>query len=121
MLGGLGIPDPEDLRGLTRTTSGTLATVTAGRFLTANVSMSASVAVAGNSTPTISVSGTNAVPASGTVIARLNVAGLALTTVSDTIETEIIVYAPPENDVTVEFTAGATGTSSASLNGFIFG
>ena len=121
MLGGLGIPDPADLRGNTRTTTGTMITVPAGRYLTANVLLSGSISVAGTSIPTVSVSGTNSVPASGTVLARMNLTGLALTTVTGTAETEILVYAPPENDVTIEFTAGATGTNSASINGFIFG
>jgi hypothetical protein len=83
--------------------------------------MSASVSVAGTSVPVVTVNGTNASPASGTVVGRLNLTGLALTTVNDAIDTEIIVLAPAGNDVTIDFTAGASGTSSATINGYVFG
>lgn len=105
----------------TRTTSGTMVTVTAGRWYSGDVSISASVAVAGNSNPVVAVNGTNAAPASGTVIARLNLTGLALTTVAQTMTIPVIVKAPLENDVTIDFTAGASGTSSATINGYFFG
>lgn len=113
-------PDKEDILAGTRTTSGTLVTVPPGKWYTGNVILSASVAVAGNSAPTISVNGTNATPVNGTVIAQLNVVGLALTTVSDSVSTEILVYADTD-PITIDFTAGATGSSSASINGYIFG
>lgn len=83
--------------------------------------MSATVAVAGASNPVVTVNGTNAAPAAGTVVARLNIAGLALSTVADSNTTSLIMKAPPENDVTLDFTAGANGTSSVTINGFIFG
>jgi hypothetical protein len=121
MLGGFGVIDAADIRSETRNTTGTLVTVPAGKFLTANVVLSASISVAGTSIPTVSTAGVNPTPDAGSVMVRLNLTGLALTTVADSVETEIVVAAPPENDVTVEFTAGASGTSSASLNGFIFG
>lgn len=116
-----GAPNAQEIVGTTRTTTGTLVTVPAGKWLTANVTLSASLTLAGTSTPTISTLGTNAAPASGSVIHRINVVGLALATISDSCSTSIIVLAPDENDVTVEFTAGAAGTSSASISGFIFG
>lgn len=116
-----GFPNASEIMANTRTTSGTLVTIPAGKWFTGNVHISASVAVAGNSSPTVQVSGTNAAPASGTVLARLNLVGLALTTVADSVDTEIILLAPSENTITLEFTAGAAGTSSASVNGFIFG
>jgi len=55
------------------------------------------------------------------VVARLNLNGLALTTVNGAMSIPVIVKAPPENAVTVDFTAGANGTSSATINGIIFG
>lgn len=116
-----GQPNSSEILANTRTATGTLVTIPAGKWFTGNVSISASVAVAGNSTPTVSVSGTNAAPANNTVIARLNLVGLALTTVNDTVETEVICLAPSGNDITLEFTAGANGTSSATVNGYIFG
>lgn len=116
-----GQPNSQEILCATRTTTGTMVTVPAGKWYTGNVSMSASVAVLGNSNPVVTVNGTNASPASGTVIARLDLSGLALTTVNDAIDTEIIVLAPAENSVTIDFTAGANGTSSATINGYIFG
>lgn len=115
-----GAPSSEEFLCSTRTTTGTLVTVPAGKWYTANVILSATVAVAGASNPTITVNGTGAAPASGTVIARINLAGLALSTISDAIETEILVRAPVGNDITIDFTAGANGTSSATINGFVF-
>ena len=121
MLSGWIFSDSGDIRSSTRTTTGTMVTVPAGKFLTANVALSAAISVAGTSIPTVTISGADSVPASGSTLVRLNLTGLALTTVSDTIDTEILVGAPAENDVTIEFTAGASGTNSASLNGYIFG
>jgi len=116
-----GQPNSSEIICNTRTTTGTLITIPAGKWYTGNVSMSATVSVAGASNPTVTTSGTNVAPASGTEIARLNLAGLALSTISDTTETEVIVLSPSGNDVTLEFTAGANGTSSATVNGYIFG
>jgi len=113
-------PSTSEIRCSTRSTTGTLVTIPAGNLYTGEVSISASVAVAGSSTPTVSVSGADAGPADGTVVARLNLNGLALTTVAGSNRTPIIVRAPAGNDVTLEFTAGANGTSSATVNGFIY-
>lgn len=113
-------PDATNVLCGTRTTTGTIVTIPAGKWFTGTMVLSASVAVLGNSNPTISVSGTNASPASGTVIHRINLNGLALTTVANSATIDVIVIAPPENSVTLEFTAGATGTSSATVNGFFF-
>jgi hypothetical protein len=112
-----GLPDAVDVAGLTRTTTGTLITVPAGRAFTGDLVLSASVSVAGTSNPTVSTSGTGAAPVSGTVLSRLNLNGLALTTVADSVAHEVFVVATT-NDITIEFTAGATGTSSASLHGY---
>ncbi len=116
-----GSPDASDIRCSTRTTTGLMVTVPAGRWYTGSLSISATVSAAGASNPVVTVNGTDASPASGTVVGRLNLAGLALSTISDTVDTEIIVLAPSGNDVTIDFTAGANGTSSATLNGFVFG
>lgn len=116
-----GLPNSSEIMAATRTTTGTMITIPAGKWYTGNVSMSATVSVAGASNPVVTVNGTNAAPAAGTVVTRLNLAGLALSTISDTIETEIILLAPAENDITLDFTAGANGTSSATVNGYIFG
>jgi len=120
MLGGFGIVNTADIRGNTRTTTGTLITIPQGKFFTGNVLLSAQLTAAGTSQPRVSVGGTTSVPATGSVLAQINVGGLLAVAVSDSAETEVLVYAG-SSDVTLEFTAGASGTSSASVNGFIFG
>lgn len=112
-------PSPSDILCNTVTTTGTVITVPAGRWYTATMTLSASVSAAGTSTPTITVNGTNAAPASGTVVHRINLTGLALTTVSDSATIDIVVAAPLDNAITLDFTAGATGTSSCTINGFL--
>lgn len=116
-----GAPSSTEIMCGTRTTTGTVITVPAGSWYTGSVMLSASVSVAGNSSPTVTVNGTNAAPAAGTVVARINLVGLALSTVADSCYIDILVKAPDENSVTIDFTAGASGTSSVSINGFIFG
>jgi len=116
-----GSPSAEEVFCATRTTTGTLVTIPAGKWYTADVSISASTSVLGASNPVVTVNGTNAAPASGTVVARLNINGLALTTVNGSMTIPVIVRSPSENDVTIDFTAGASGTSSATINGYIFG
>lgn len=119
----LAAPTPSDIIGVsaTATTTG-IVTVPGGRWLTANIQLSASVSVLGNSNPTVNyvVPGgtTGAAPANGTVLARVNVTGLALTTVNETDTTEILVYGG-DNGCTLNFTAGAAGTSSVTINGFL--
>ena len=113
-----GLPDASDVVGSTRTTSGTLVTVPAGRAFTGDLVVSASVAVAGNSSPTVTVNGTGAAPSSGTTLSRINLNGLALTTVADSVAHEVFVVATTD-PITIDFTAGATGTSSASLHGYL--
>jgi len=116
-----GQPNASEIKCNTVTATGTIITVPAGKWFTGDLTISATVAVAGASNPVVTVNGTDAAPAAGTVIGRLNLAGLALSTVSDAIHTEVIALAPAGNDITIDFTAGANGTSSATLNGFIFG
>lgn len=116
-----GAPSREEMLTNTLSASGTLITVPAGKWYTGNLVLSATVAVAGASNPTVQTAGTNAAPTAGTPLARLNIAGLALSTVSDSVSTEILLLAPDENDITLTFTAGANGVSSASVNGYIFG
>lgn len=115
-----GGPGADQILSGSRTTSGTLLTVPAGNTFTGNLQLTAAVAVAGTSAPTVSVSGTNAAPASGSIVARLNVTGLLASAAADSIDTEIVVKAPPGNEITLEFTAGASGASSATVNGWIF-
>lgn len=114
-----GSPNAQEIISGTRTTSGLMVTVPAGRICTANVSISGSVAVLGTCNPLVTVNGTDAAPVAGSVIARVNLSGLALTTVNGTVQTEIIARAPDGNGITIDFTAGASGTSSATINGYL--
>lgn len=103
-------------------TTASIVTVPGGRWLTANIQLSTSVAVAGTSVPRVTYvvpGGTSgADPANGSVLARLTVTGLALTTVTDSDTTEILVWGG-DNGCTLDFTAGASGTSSVTINGFL--
>lgn len=102
-----------------RSTTGTILTVPAGQQWSGSVLLTASVAVAGTSAPQVTTAGTNVTPASGSIVHRLSVSGLALTTVGDSATLEVVVRAPEENSVTLEFTAGASGTSTVTANGFL--
>ncbi len=113
-------PDKDAILCSTRTTTGTMVTVPPGKWYSGTVVLSASIAVAGTATPTISVSGPNGAPANGTVLLRLNLSGLALTTLADSVSTDILVYADTD-PIDIVFTAAGSGTSSASLNGYHFG
>ncbi len=116
-----GAPSSAEIACGTTAGTGTIITVPAGKWYTGTISMSATVAVAGTSIPTVTVNGTGSAPGAGTVVARLNLSGLALTTISDPITTDVIAKAPAGNSITLDFTAGASGTSSATINGFIYG
>lgn len=115
-----GFPSSSEIICNTVAATGTLITIPAGKSYSGHLTISATVAVAGTSIPTVSTAGTNVAPASGTVIGRINLSGLALTTIASTGSFEIIVRAPDENSVTLTFTAGASGTSSATINGYIY-
>lgn len=103
-------------------TTATMITVPGGRVFTATVQLSASISAVGTSVPTVTWTvpgGTSgAAPATGSTLARLTLTGLNLTTVSDSDSTEILVYGG-DNGCTIGFTAGATGSSSCVINGFL--
>lgn len=115
-----GSPGADQIIGNSLTAAGTLATVPAGNTLTANVTLSAAVAVAGTCAPVVTVQGANAAPAAGTVIARLVVTGLLAAAAADSNTFGVLVKAPPENAVTLVFTPGAAGASSATINGWVY-
>lgn len=102
-----------------RTSTGTILTIPAGRQWCGSIMISASVAVAGAGTPNVTISGTNASPASGSVVHRLSLSGLALTTVAAAATIDLIAFAPDENDVTLEFATGGATSASVVCNGFI--
>ena len=105
----------------TATTTG-IVTVPGTRWLTADVQLSTTVAVAGTSTPTVTYvvpGGTaGAAPANGSTLARVTATGLATAGAGATGYTTILVYGG-DNGCTLNFTAGAAGTSSVTINGFL--
>lgn len=105
----------------TATTAG-IVTIPGGRWFTADIQLSAAVAVAGSSSPvvTFQVTGgtTGAAPADNSVLARINVTGLLASASSASSVTEILVYGG-DNGCTLDFTAGAAGTSSVTINGIL--
>jgi hypothetical protein len=111
--------DAEFILSGSRTTTGTILTVPAGMQWNGSVCLTASVAALGTGAPTVTTAGTDVAPAAGTVVHRLSVSGLALTTAGDSATQEVIVRAPEGNAVTLEFTAGATGTSTVTANGYL--
>lgn len=115
-----GSPAQSQIIGGSRTTSGTLATVPAGHTLTANIGLNASVAVLGTANLTITVNGTNAAPAAGSVISRLVVSGLLASASTGVEDFEILVKAPPENSITLDFAISGAGSGSATINGWVF-
>lgn len=115
-----GSPSQDQIVGKSLTANGTLVTVPAGMTLTADLALNASVAVAGSANLTVTVNGTNAAPASGTVVGRLTVAGLLASASSAAQSHEILVKAPPGNSVTLDFAISGAGTGNAMLNGWYF-
>jgi hypothetical protein len=98
-----------------RTTTGTLITVPAGRVFMGSCEVSCSIAVAGNSQPTISVSGSGVSP-SGELL-RVEANGIALSTVTNSSQLGLVYIHGGDGGATVTFTAGASGLSSGSITG----
>lgn len=115
-----GSPSSSQIIGNSLTASGLLATVPAGMTLTANIGLSAAVAVLGTMNASVAVAGTGAAPVAGTVVARVTVSGLLAAAAAVAEDFEIIVKAPPGNDVTLQFTATGAGSANACINGWHF-
>ena len=117
-------PHASDIINASSTSTSTgIVTVPGGRWFTADIQLSASVAALGATcTPVVTYhvpAGTSgAGPANGSVLARISVTGLLATSNSDSNMTEILVYGG-DNGCTLDFTAGAAGTSSVVINGFL--
>lgn len=111
--------DSNDIACNSLVSSGTLLTVPAGKQWSGTICLTATITLAGTCAPTVQTAGTGAAPSAGTVIARLNVTGLALTTANDSMTIDAVVRAPEGNDVTITYTQGASGTSTATANGII--
>jgi hypothetical protein len=105
----------------TATTAG-IVTVPGGRWLTANVQLSASHTVAGTAIPRVTYvvpGGTSgAAPANGSTLACLSITSLTLTTICDSDTTEILVWGG-DNGCTLDFNTGGASSASVTVNGFL--
>lgn len=101
-------PIAADIMQGSRTTTGTLFTVPAGRVWRGSISLASSISVAGNAS--CSVSG-------AAVIHQLPLVGLALVAVSSANTLDNVYIHGGGSGQAVTFTAGASGNSSASAAG----
>lgn len=111
------MPSPGDIRIATRTTSGTLVTVPAGRVFCYDLNATNTITVAGNATVTVTVNGAAGEPSNGTVILQCICQGLALTASTNTAYITGVIRAGA-NDLTIDVTVGA-GASSTTIAGYL--
>jgi hypothetical protein len=112
-------PNPGNVICGNRTTNGTIITIPADSVWCGDIQVSASVAAGTTGTPHVTTSGTGVEPSAGSVVSRLSVTGLALSTVTDSNTISVIVRAPVGNSVTLEFDTGGATSASVVCNGFI--
>lgn len=112
-------PNPGNTICGNRTSTGTILTIPAGSVWCGDIQLSASVSIAATATPTVTVSGAGAEPAPGSIVSRLSITGLALTTVTNSNTVSAIIVAPSGNSVTLEFATGGATSASVVCNGFI--
>lgn len=111
---------PGSLVSATRTTTGLLLTVPAGRRFSGSCALSGTITLAGVCNPSVTVTGLDAEPAEGSVLHQLMLTGLALATANNSSTVDVHVRAPAGNPITLQFTQGATGSSSVTLNGYMY-
>lgn len=119
----LASPPSVDIVNYSGTTTATgVVFIPGNRWLTADIQLSCSHTIAGTATPRVTYvipGGTSgAAPASGSVLARLSVTGLALTTITDSNTTSILVYGG-DNGCTLDFNTGSASSASVTINGFL--
>lgn len=107
------------IRNGSRTTSGTIITIPANHVLNATVFIVASMSVAGNVRPTVTVAGTGGEPGDGAVLHQLALSGLALSTIVDHAAMDVVVRAN-DNPLTLEFNTGTATMASVVVNGYVF-
>jgi hypothetical protein len=105
----------------TATTAG-IVTIPSGRYFSVSIQLSANVTVAGAATPrvtwTTTSTGATASPATGAIVARLDLAGLAPVTVQSDSTTEFSGYSG-NNGGTLDFNIGGASGASCVINGFL--
>src|SRR3990172_10191845 len=104
-----GSPAQSQIIGNSLVATGLLATCPAGMTMTANIQLTAAVALLGTASPIVTVNGAGAAPASGTVVARLVVSGLLASAAASSNVFEVLIKAPLGNDITLNFTAAGAG------------
>lgn len=102
-------PLVSEIVGASRDTTGTLYTVPAGRVFRGSLSLSACVAVAGTSQPTIGIP--------GVVLHKITINGLALSSVASANTISDVYIHGGAGGVAVTFTQGAAGTSTGQITG----
>lgn len=103
------------------TSAVTIITIPAGRQWVGDVTISVASTAAAIVSATVQTSGTNVVPASGTVVSRVNIGGLTSGGFAAPLRARVRVVAPPQNTVTLQLvnTSATANTSSASANGVL--
>lgn len=103
------------------TTPVTLITVPAGRSWRGEVVVSIASTAAAIVAATVDVNGTNAIPASGTVVSRVNIGGLTSGGFQISQRFTVAVQAPTGNSITLRLvnTSATANTSSATANGVL--
>lgn len=110
-------PASSDIKGGSATATGTLFTVPAGRVFRGSASLSASISVAGNCQPSISVTGTGVVPTG--VVHQIGVTGLALSVAANANTIDNLYIYGGSSGATVTFNAGASGQSAGQVVGIL--
>lgn len=100
---------------------GTIITIPAGRQWVGEVSISLASTAAAIVNAAVSVVGTGAIPATGTVVGRVHVGGLTSGGFQTTATYPIRAVAPSGNAISLWLTnsSATTNTSSASANGML--
>lgn len=121
------------LTGVTTTDGGAIITIPAGKQFVGSVTLAGTLAAgpgvgAALSTPNITVEGTGADPAPGSVVAQLalasptiNILSLLGVTSTDSVTTpQVIATAPPGNAITLKLhTSSATQCSAVAVGGLV--
>lgn len=103
-------------------TATNILSIPANRYFSVSIQMSANVTVLGTATPrvtwtTASTGGTNS-PATGAIVARLSLSGLAAVSVQSDGTTEFAGYSG-NNGGQFDFNTGGASGASVTINGFL--
>jgi len=103
-------------------TTANILTIPANRYFSVSIQLSGSVTVAGAATPrvtwTTTSTGGTASPATGAIVARLSLSGLALVSVQSDAVMEFSGYSG-NNGGQFDFNTGGAGSASVVINGFL--